>query len=192
MYLGSGITAGITSWLAMSLFGQYTTLAGATPPLFALLVVWAMLYSEMNIFLFFFFPVKVKWLAVGAIGAFLLVSLSQAALVNVFFYLTGAFVGYLFGTVKWELYSPFEALRPLDERCIALGRRCSRLTSKFRKRSSVKPKVFDIKTGEPILDDDKFIDEMLAKISRKGQESLTWGERRRMNKISSKKKSEER
>ena len=54
----------------------------------------------------------------------------------------------------------------------------------FKKDES---KIVDIKTGKTVLDDEAFIDEMLAKISRYGEKSLSWQERDRMRQISEKK-----
>ncbi len=49
-------------------------------------------------------------------------------------------------------------------------------------------KIYDIKSGEPLLDDDQFMDAMLDQISRYGEESLTPAEKKRMKEISEKKK----
>jgi len=48
-------------------------------------------------------------------------------------------------------------------------------------------KVVDFKTGQPILDDDQFMDAMLARISLYGESVLTPDEKNRMRKISERK-----
>jgi len=50
-----------------------------------------------------------------------------------------------------------------------------------------KPNVIDMNTGKPLDDDDAFVDAMLAKISKQGENSLSWSERRRLNLISERK-----
>ena len=48
-------------------------------------------------------------------------------------------------------------------------------------------KIYDIRSGKPVLDDDQFMDSMLSKISRYGESSLSPEEKKRMMGISERK-----
>ena len=43
-------------------------------------------------------------------------------------------------------------------------------------------KIFDLKTGQAVIDDDSFMDSMLEKISKSGEQSLSKKEKKRMQK----------
>lgn len=180
LYFISGIAAGVFTLLMMSLTSYYTPIAGPGPAILALLIVWAMLYPDVQILLFFVIPVKAKWLVVGILGAILLSHLSQGDFVGLVFYLTGPIIGYLYAAIAWGLQSPFDVTHPIDQRL-------SRLRSYYPFKEDISSKIIDFKTGRTVLDDERFMDAMLSKISKKGEDSLTWRERRRMRKISEKK-----
>lgn len=60
--------------------------------------------------------------------------------------------------------------------------------SRTSNTSTPSSKIVDISTGKKLSDDDAFIDDMLAKISKHGERSLSWSERRRMQQISERKR----
>lgn len=182
LYFISGALAGITALLAMPLFG-YTQLAGPAPALLALLAVWTMLHPEADMMLFMLIPVKIKWLAVAILGGILLIALSQLQIIPAIFYLSGALYGYLYGLLAWNLEGPFPAIRPFDHAIASFGIKVRHQFNKWRRKKDSDPR----KIVQFPLDDDQFIDAMLAKISRYGEHSLSWSERRRMDEISRKK-----
>ena len=180
-YLSSGIFVGLLSLYMMKLTGQYQVLSGAWPAVFATLAVWTFLNPELELLFLFVFPVKAKWLFLGLFLAFLLIDLTQAAWVKLVFDLSGAFFGYVYALFAWDVRSPWPITRSLESWLLRLKR--------------VKPpsKIYDIKTGKPVKTDtlktdDEFVDEMLAKISKSGPNSLTRQERQRMDAISARKR----
>lgn len=181
-YLSTGIFAGLAALFSGMMFGLYGPIAGPAGSVLAILVVWTMLNPSAQLFLFSLFPVKTLYLGVGIVAFMLLSALSQGQFLLFLFYFFGIMAGYLYGTLVLGLKTPFERLHPLDERLNDLGRLFS---SRFFKQN--KGKVVDIQTGKPKTDDDAFMDEMLSKIAKRGEESLTWGERRRMDEIAAKK-----
>lgn len=185
-YIGCGVIGGLCGLLGLALTGTDSLLSGPTPALLALLLAWAMLNPEAEILLFFLIPIKAKWLALGTVGAFLLIYLSQWDLVHFLFYLGGAFSGYLYALTVWDLESPFPWSKQVDTPIRYLGKKIQRL---FVKSSThPKSKIIDIKTGTVLMEeDDAFMDRMLNKIARNGVNSLSAAEKKRMKLISEKK-----
>lgn len=175
LYLGSGILAGVAAWLLMPIFGQFVVFSGASAAILAVFVVWAMLNPESNLLLFMILPIKTKWLLAAVLGAIVLSSLSQLDMITLAFYFVAACCGYFYSVLKMELGSPFEFMHPFDRF----------FSRKIDKKS--KPKIYDFSTGQPVQDDEAFVDAMLTKISKDGERSLTETERRRMQQISDRK-----
>lgn len=197
-YFSSGIVAGLLSLAVMPLVGQYGVLAGATPAILAVMTAWSMAFPETEILLFFLIPVKAKWIVTGLLGAIILVSLSQWDIPNLTLYVSAIAFGYAYAVIAWGWRSPFSFTQYIDSGLSTIGLRLRRyfILPKWLKRrnklngelsSPAKSKIVDIATGKTVSNDDTFIDEMLAKISKDGERSLTWRERHRMQQISERK-----
>lgn len=190
LFFLSGIAAGFTALLIMGLSGSPLHLAGCTSSIFALLVVWSMLFPELEILLFLTFPVQAKWLVWGVIGMDTLLNISNGSYVHLTAHLTGVVCGYGYALAAWNLQSPFQATHRFDNWINGYGERFRQRreeTEQITQQFYQNIKVFDFKTGEAVIEDDEFVDIMLSKISMYGEESLTWKERRRLRKISQKK-----
>lgn len=207
-YFICGIGAGILASLMMLLFGNYSMLAGSAPAILALMTAWSMAYPETEVVLFFLIPVKAKWLVSGLIVTTLLISLSQWDIGNLFLSLSAIFLGYTYACFSWGWHSPFPLTQKLDSALASLGLKLLKynfipewLKFKSKKNQPSSPlspssslgssKIVDIGTGAPPATDDDFIDQMLAKISKYGERSLSWSERRRMQQISERKRKEQ-
>lgn len=179
--------ASLGALLTMSLTHHYYIIAGVAPALLAIFVAWAILHRDTQLLLFFLIPIKAKWLLATVIAFAILIPLSELDLVGFVYYSVGILIGYLYSTLGWQKQTPFIFMEKVDDFFIVLGRiiraKIRRLFL-FKKDES---KIVDIKTGKTVLDDEAFIDEMLAKISRYGEKSLSWQERDRMRQISEKK-----
>lgn len=184
LYLISGALAGLCAILLMPLVGHYAILTGPSAALLGLFMVWTMCNPDSELMLFFILPIQTKWLLTSLVGAVCLISLSQADLISFAFYITGVIVGYLYGLLVLGIRGPFTHTHSFDDAVIHIGERLRRI---FNKSSQGSSKVVDIRHVETLLDDDAFIDEMLAKISKYGEGSLTRKERRRMDEISANK-----
>lgn len=187
LYFISGILASLAAVLTTPAIRQYSIIAGTTASLLAIFVAWAFLHRETQLLLFFLIPVKAKWLLAAVIAIAILIPLSELDLVGFVYYFTGIVIGYFYSTIAWETQSPFIMMEKVDDFFIVLGRKLRAKIARLLPFKKEKSKVVDIKTGKNTLDDDAFIDEMLAKISRHGEKSLSWQERERMQKISEKK-----
>ncbi len=181
LYLTSGIVTGVAVLFLMAITEVHIPLAGATAPILAVLVVWAMLYPDMQMLLFLTIPVKVRWLIFGYLAIVLFVALAQLDVFNLVFNLAAAGTGYLYATIAWELNSPFAFSQHLDAKLNQLG-------TKLRARQRSSSKIVDLWGRAPAQNDDDFLEAMLTKISAQGEKSLTWRERRRLARISKSKK----
>jgi membrane associated rhomboid family serine protease len=196
-YLLTGIVAGLVAIWVMSLTGYYTFFAGPSAALLASFVLWTMCNPYSQVMLFFVIPMKTKWLLAIVIGFVLLGSLSQGDSVSFTFYMTSILIAYFYGLMAWRLKSPYSFTNRFDEAVIDRVDSFSRYLHKTgtgtpKKKETVQPdsKIFDFNTGEPILDDDAFIDAMLTKISSGEEHSLTAAEKKRMEQISARKRNQ--
>jgi membrane associated rhomboid family serine protease len=185
LYFGSGITAGVIAFLCMPLLTQYTVISGPSAAILAMLMVWTMMHPETEVSLMFSIIIKAKWLMAGIIGGIVLINLSQLNFTDLIFYMSGVIWGYFYGLIALGLRSPYLKMRGFDQ---WFSNRLDQISRFARKRLPTNDKVVDIQNGQPLKDDDQFIDEMLAKISRTGEPSLSWPEKQRLKKISEKKR----
>lgn len=176
LYLGSALVAGLSA-----LAFPHAVLAGSTNAVYAILVAWMILNPESQLLLFFALPFKAQWLILGLIGFSLLVNLTAANWVDATSLVVSVIYAYLFTIVVWRQLSPFPVLNPFERKIL-------RLFEKKKSEPYHRTKIYDIKSGSPVLDDDQFMDAMLDRISRHGAESLTPAEKKRMKQISERKK----
>ena len=188
LYFIGGIAVGLLTLFSMEITGQFEMLEGMTPALLILLTVWSMAFPETEIHLFFLIPIKIKWIVASLLGATLLITLSHWELSQLFLYLFSILIGYGYAVMIQGWYSPFPFTLKFD---LWLSRLASKIRqiAPFRKKKTEElktPKVniVDITSGKPLENDDAFVDAMLAKISKKGEDSLTWSEKRRLQEIS--------
>ncbi|MCE5317170.1 MAG: rhomboid family intramembrane serine protease [Parachlamydia sp.] len=182
-YFAAGIAAGLAAIGVMSLTGQYAILSGPTPSIIAVLTAWTLFNPEAELYIFFLFSIKAKWLWSILAGAFIISSLSHMDWVSLGYYGTAILAGYVAAVAAWDQRGPFRWMRPFDALFAAIGRGISGIFS-LRPGDVKKGKIIDFKTGDPLLDDNQFVDSMLEKISKQGESSLTWKERQRLQEIS--------
>jgi membrane associated rhomboid family serine protease len=163
LYFTSILVGGLAGYLAMRLFSLPLPLGGMAAPLYGVLIAWVLLNP----------------------GANLLIDLSHGDWIHVISYAAVAIYVYVYTLIVFAARGPFAALHRF-ERKVQQGIDGFRKVWK-RPKTAKGPKVYDIRSGNPILSDDAFMDQMLAKISSMGEQSLTEEERRRMHEISKKK-----
>ena len=184
LYFFSGIFAGLCAFGVISLGETFGDLAGPLPALFALMVVWTMLHPEANLIVFLLFPMKAKWIVATLFGIITLMEFSEMDYVSLAALFGGTLYGYLYGVLVLGLQGPFEFSRPFENFVFEIRDKVKSLFAS----DSVHSKIYDFKTGKAVVSDDEFVDAMLAKIAKKGESSLTWSERRRLDKIAKRKK----
>lgn len=187
LYLLSGAIAGITAAWVMYLSGHYGIFTGPSAALLAIFVVWTMCNPNSQIMLFFIIPMQTKWLLAGVLGAICLISISQLDVVSLAFYCSGFIYGYLYGLVGLNLRGPFAFTHHFDKAITELVDKLMPNPHDKPKGKQSSSKIFDFSSGEPIQNDDAFVDAMLSKISKYGERSLSTSERQRMEQISKRK-----
>lgn len=183
-YLSSGLIGGLSALAMMSITGNYQTIAGPQTTLLALLTVWTLRYPERDILIFLLFKIPAKWLATGIIGGLSLIYLSRLNLVGLTTCLAPVLFAYTYAVAAWGLHGPSPWTHAIDQWIDRMTRRAKRTWGVPANNAA---KILDISTGEPVLSDDLFVDAMLAKIARNGENSLTYSERKRLDEISVKK-----
>lgn len=163
-YLGAGLFAGLLTALVLYFSNSSGVVVGNGPPLYALLILWAMLSPRLEFFLLFFIRFQAKWLVIGLLGFVILSHISRADWMMLTADLSG--IGWGLAVGKWVFKSPIPFLK--------------------KKPKDRAEKIVDITLIHE--EDEAFVDRMLEKISREGKESLTKGEEARLKKISERKK----
>ena len=187
LYFASGIIAGL---LSLNFSWYNSIIAGSSPSILAIFTAWCILHKDSQLFMFFLIPLRANMLLAIVVAISLLSPLSKLDFATFMYYLSGIMAGYIYCTSARGLTSSFDILKNVDSFFIKLGKIIKEKSylSFFRKKNSSKgDKIVDINTGNPVKSDDEFMDEMLAKISRLGEQSLTRLERDRMRVISEKK-----
>jgi membrane associated rhomboid family serine protease len=189
LYFMSGMLANLAALATVSLLSPYKIfiIAGLTPSLLAIFVAWAMLHRETTLLLFFLIPIQAKSLLAVVIAFSLLIPLSALDFVSLFYHMVGIASGYLYSAVVWQQPTPYLYMQNIDKIFMGWGHQLHTKIRRYFFSTPQKSKIVDIKTGKATLGDDAFIDEMLAKISRYGEQSLTRQEKNRMRKISEEK-----
>lgn len=181
--LSSILTIGLMSLALMAFSPFFYVLIGNTTLVFTLLMAWIMLYPDVRIMLFFVIPMQAKHLILGLLGFSLIMDLSNEHYLKFAVCLFAGLYGYLYALLIWKAQNPFSFLKPLEERFTNIK---SSLKKAKKEKTFHASKIYDFKTGEPVLDDDQFMDAMLTKINLYGKESLSAKEKKRMDQISKK------
>ncbi len=153
------------------------TLAGSTNAVYPLLIVWMMLNPYSQLLLFFTLPFKSYLLILSLIGISIILELSSGRWEAGISLLISCIYSYFFSLIVWRKISPITFLNPFEKKVL-------KLLEKKVDRLYHSSKIYDIKSGKPILDDEQFMDAMLDRIARHGEGSLTRSEKKRMKEIS--------
>lgn len=188
-YLAIGAIAGL---IVIVLAPGSSLLEGPSASLLATLTLWTMLGPYSEVLLFLLFPIQRRWLFVAVCASLLLINAASGYWGYLLWYICGILGGYLYGTMSWQLIGPLPCTSPLDKLLYRFSSYLQGLWARATHQPAAaiasKPKVFDFRTGQPVLDDDAFVDAMLAKIAKHGEEVLSWDERKRLEEISEKKR----
>lgn len=174
LYFGAALIGALATLPFTNFF-----LAGSQPPVYAIMTAWMMLNPGSQMLFFFAIPIKSHFLVAGLILASLVLDIMAGAFVDGAALTASVLFGYLFSLVVWRTIGPFPILHPFERKVL-------RLLEKKNKGTSRHSKIYDIQSGDQVLQDDAFMDAMLDKISLYGQDSLTSTEKKRMKAISDK------
>lgn len=179
LYFSSIIISAIFALICLKLTSDYRTqISGQSAVLLSLLTFWTLLYSEAELGLFFIIQFKAKWILAIVASLILLNCLSHLDITSFILYSSSILVAYIYGLSAYELSSPYEFMSQIDKKIIQFFN---------RSKDDSSSKIVDIKTGRPV-NDEEFINEMLEKISKKGEDSLSIYERMKLDEITKRKK----
>ena len=157
--------------------------------------VWAFAHADSEIKLFFVFKMKAKWIIAIFFIFNLIVPLSQQQFAYSLAVGSTLILSYLSYLVMFRTTSFLSFLHPIESLILYLlkqreEKKRLHLTSVKQSESIIasKSKKYDFGSGKAIVDDDVFVDAMLDKINQYGEHSLTNKEKRKLNKISKKKR----
>ena len=169
-YFVTGVGAGLFN-LFIALFNNPAiTIIGASGAIYGILVAYAMLFPNRLVYLYFFIPIKVKYLVIILIAVELLSTGNSSSGVAHFAHLGGALVGYLYlkqnlrwRTQKWSL---------------------SNLIGRLKAEKDARKREGDRKMMEEV-------DAVLDKINKVGYDNLTKHEKKILENASDKLSDEE-
>lgn len=141
-------------------------LYGASGAVAGVVILFALNYPQQKVLLFFMVPAPAWALAIGMVVLDMLGAISGQGGIAYTAHLAGAALGFLYYRVGWNLAS--------------LGRILPRL--RRPRLRTVRPEALE--PDEPEDDLDRAVDQILAKMSEHGMESLTAGERRTLEEAS--------
>ncbi|MEI6242843.1 MAG: rhomboid family intramembrane serine protease [Chlamydiota bacterium] len=166
LYFASGIIAGLFSiWVASLLHQDTFFLMGNSASLLAMIMTWNLLNPKATIFLFFVIPFRMGQFLLFVIGGILFLYLIHGDWIHLSYNMAGVIFGVLFTILFFQ--SPK-----------ALWKKYKHLFSRKKK-----VEIYDFATGKQIKRDELFLEEMLTKISKQGEKSLSFWEKRKMKKI---------
>jgi rhomboid family protein len=163
-YLLCGTGAGIITVIIYNVLGYSTLVIGASGATLGVLVAFAVMAPNRIVYLYFLFPIKVKYMVMIFIGITLLSAYSGSRDgVAHFTHLGGALIGFLYMKSNW---------------------RFSSFTSKFRGLKSgrrFKKQMKEQQSTDKLMEE---VDQILDKISRNGYENLSEKEKKLLERAS--------
>lgn len=168
---------GALSALLSLLFLPFGTISGTSAIVLALFFFWTMMVPKGSIFLFSLIPVTGRGLFTGLFLAYLYFALSDGGFAYGFHLVSATLFSWVIGVLGWGFKGPWGWLEAGDAYL---------LRAKSWVLGKEKMKIFSFKTEEELLSDDEFVDEMLKKISKNGERSLSQKERERLDSLSKK------
>ena len=190
-YLMCGIGGGLSNLLVGYLVGQGAPTVGASGAVFGVLLAFGMLFPDRLIYIYFFLPIRAKYMVILWIGLELIYGVTGTTDgVAHFAHLGGAFVGFIYMAVDLNLI-------PLRRWVEGLKSRESRTTLESPRVRRADPPIrdarfYDIQTGHPMHRNQngsqevtqEVVDAILDKISTGGYQSLSDEEKRILNEAS--------
>ena len=182
-YLFCGVVTGIFGWIALAATQSPTVVAGAFAMTLSLFVVFAMMYPNRELLFFFIIEIPIKILLACLVGGTLLVFVAQGDLVNLTLTVSALVTAYLYAKLAWGLNGPYYFMRRMDR---FFDRVAQIVRIKWEGHRDENQKIVNLKEASQLQEEDEFVDSMLEKISKQGKDSLSWFEKRKLDKISQK------
>lgn len=161
-YFLTGIAGGIFTVAFQPNFA-YPTI-GASGAIYGLLVAYAVMFPNRTIYLYFLFPIKVKWAVILFVGLEFMASMgSTPDGVGHWAHLGGAAVGFIYLKLDWRFRNFMRAISP------------RRFIGRFRVEHKTRKMEKNRQQTEEVM---RRVDQILDKINEVGIENITEEERR--------------
>lgn len=190
-YLMCGVGGAVSNLLVGLLTGNGAPTVGASGAVFGVLLAFGMLFPDRLIYIYFFLPIRAKYMVILWIGLELVYGVTGTTDgIAHFAHLGGAFAGFIYMAVDLNFIPVrgwFAGLRQQDTQPYVDSERVRRASPTVRDAQ-----FYDIATGRPVHRDQQHtqattqevIDAILDKISKGGYQSLTDEEKRILNEAS--------
>lgn len=185
LYLMSGFLGGLLYVIVYNLLPGYSTIdgtmVGASAAVMCFLVASATLMPNVEVMLFFFIAIRLKWLALGVVLIDVF-SLPNGNLGGIIAHLGGAAFGFAYIRLLQNGTDLCTPLINLGDRIIGLFNRSKRPARKFKPKKSPLRIVRNQEAPHAAR-----LDELLDKINEKGYDSLSADEKQWLKKYSDEK-----
>ncbi len=165
--LGAGLFIALMNYYVYLSYGLSGVTIGASGALYAVLIAYAILWPEREVFLYFLFPIKIKYLllAYGIFEFFSTISTAAGKAGNI------SHIGHLGGLVAGFILMKFYMNSPVKEKTGIS------FMESLKKKYRLKKKRREI---EERIEAKSIIDNLLMKIAREGMSSLTADEKKKL------------
>ncbi|NQT97488.1 MAG: rhomboid family intramembrane serine protease [Candidatus Marinimicrobia bacterium] len=157
-YFTTGVGSGLI-WLLFNIGSPHTILIGASGAVYGILLAFGLMFPNRTVYIYFLFPVKVKWLVIF-LGAMAFVSsLGPGSNISHLTHLSGMIIGYIYMKSDWQI----KKMR------FSVHKKITEFKTQSQERKSEKKSQYKSE-----------IDQLLDKINRVGYDGLTEEERNRL------------
>jgi membrane associated rhomboid family serine protease len=100
-YFTTGVGAGLV-WLVLNLSNANHTLAGASGAVYGILLAFGMMFPNRTVYLYFLFPIKVKYLVMFLVVTEFILSMSTTSDISHITHLSAVVIGFVYLRYFWR------------------------------------------------------------------------------------------
>ena len=100
-YFTTGVSAGFV-WLILNLSNANHTLAGASGAVYGILLAFGMMFPNRTVYLYFLFPIKVKYLVMFLVATEFILSMSTTSDISHITHLSAVVIGFVYLRYFWR------------------------------------------------------------------------------------------
>ena len=100
-YFTTGVSAGLV-WLVLNLSNANHTLAGASGAVYGILLAFGMMFPNRTVYLYFLFPIKVKYLVIFLVATEFILSMSTTSDISHITHLSAVVIGFVYLRYFWR------------------------------------------------------------------------------------------
>ena len=100
-YFLTGIGSGLV-WLALNIANPNYILAGASGAVYGVLLAFGMMFPNRTVYIYFLFPIKVKYLIMILVVTEFILSMNSASDISHITHLSAVLIGYIYLSYFWR------------------------------------------------------------------------------------------